>query len=177
MANIPGYTDVIMAAVSTWLKIVLVVVALGMLGMCAVAGAGVYFVSKAVNTGTVAAPDALRQFDGARARFKDARPLFEVDADERVSQPRALTDLPTAAIPAKTLVVMAWDPEDQRMVNFRIPLWILNMGERKIDLGVGSEQFDLRRLNVDVKDLERIGPALLVDLKALSGDRALIWTE
>jgi hypothetical protein len=166
-----------MAAVSTWLKIVLVVVALGMLGMCAVAGAGVYFVSKAVNTGTVAAPDALRQFDEARARFKDARPLFEVDADERVSQPRALTDLPTADIPAKTLVVMAWDPEDQRMVNFRIPLWILSMGERKIDLGVGSEQFDLRRLNVDVKDLERIGPALLVDLKALSGDRALIWTE
>ena len=166
-----------MAAVSTWLKIVLVVIALGMLGMCAIAGAGVYFVSQAVHTGTVAAPDALKQFDEARARFKDARPLFEIDADERVSQTQSLTDLPTADAPAKTLVVMAWDPEDQRMVNFRIPLWILSMGEQKVDLGVGAEQFDLRRLKIDVRDLERIGPALLVDLKASSGDRALIWTE
>ncbi len=166
-----------MAAVSTWLKIVIVVIALGMLGMCAIAGAGVYFVSQTVNTGTVAAPDALRQFDEARARFKDARPLIEIDANERVSQTRPIADLPTADIPAKTLVVMAWDPENQRMVNFRIPLWILNMGEQNIELGVGAEQFDLRRLNVDVKDLERIGPALLVDLQASSGDRALIWTE
>lgn len=166
-----------MAAVSTWLKIVLVVVALGLLGMCAIAGAGVYFVSQHVNTRTVSAPDALQQFDEARARFKDARPLLEVDADDRVSQARALSDLPTADVPATTLVVMAWDPDDQRMVNFRIPLWILSMGERKIDLGVDGEEFDLRRLNIDVADLRRIGPALLLDLKPPSGDHALIWTE
>jgi len=51
------------------------------------------------------------------------------------------------------------------------------MGERKVDLGVGAESFDMRRLNLDVKDLQRIGPALVLDLKSPSGDRALVWTE
>lgn len=166
-----------MAAAGTWLKVILVVVALGLAGMCAIAGAGVYFVSKHVNTATVSAPDALRQFDEARARFKDAKPLIEIDADERVSQLRQVADMPTAETKATTLVVMAWDPDDERIVNFRIPLWVLSLGDRQIDLGIGAERLDFRRLNLDVKDLERIGPALMLDLKSSTGDRALIWTE
>lgn len=166
-----------MAAASTWLKVVLVVVALGLAGMCAIAGAGVYFVSRHVSTATVPAPDAIRQFDEARERFKDTPPLIEFDADERVSQLRPVADLPTAATPASTLVVMAWDPDDERIVNFRIPLWVLSLGDRQIDLGVGGERLDFKRLNVDVKELERIGPMLMIDLKSTSGSRALIWTE
>lgn len=164
-------------AVPTWLKIVLVVIAIGLLGMCAIAGVGVYFVSQHVNTATVSAPDALRQFDDARAKLKDQHPLIEIDANERVTQLRAVADMPTAALPAKTLVVMAWDPDDERIVNFRIPLWVLAMGERKVDLGIGAESFDMRRLNLDVKDLERIGPALVLDLQSPAGNRALVWTE
>ncbi len=164
-------------AVPTWLKITLVVVGLGMLGMCAIAGAGVYFVSQHVNTSTVSAPDALRQFEDARAKLKDQRPLIDIDTNERVTQLRAVAEMPTAPSPATTLVVMAWDPTDERIVNFRIPLWVLAMGERKVDLGVGAESFDMRRLNLDVKDLQRIGPALVLDLNSPSGDRALVWTE
>ncbi len=166
-----------MAAGKTWLKIILVVIALGMLGMCAIAGAGVYFVSQHVNTASVSAPDALRQFDDARARFKDVRPLIEIDSNEEVTQLRTISDIPTADVKATTLMVMAWDPTDERIVNFKIPLWVLAMGERKIDLGIGAESFDMRRLKIDVKDLERIGPALVLDLKAPSGDRALVWTQ
>lgn len=166
-----------MAAGKTWLKIILVVIALGMLGMCAVAGAGVYFVSQHVNTASVSAPDALRQFDDARAKFKNERPLLEIDSNEKVNQLRTIADIPTADVKATTLNVMAWDPTDERIVNFKIPLWVLGMGERKIDLGIGAESFDMRRLKIDVKDLERIGPALVLDLKAPSGDRALVWTQ
>lgn len=166
-----------MATGRTWLKIILVVIALGMLGMCAIAGAGVYFVRKHVNTATVSASDALKQFDEARARFKDVRPLLEIDSEERVSQLRSMADIPTADVKATTLVVMAWDPADERIVNFKIPLWVLGIGERKIDLGIGAESFDMRRLNIDVKDLERIGSTLVLDLKSPSGDRALVWTQ
>lgn len=166
-----------MAAGRTWLKILLVVIALGMLGMCAIAGAGVYFVSKHVNTSTVSASDALKQFDEARARFKDAQPLLHIDSNERVTQRRPIADIPTADVKATTLVVMAWDPDDERIVNFKVPLWVLGMGERKIDLGIGAESFDMRRLNIDVKDLERIGPTLVLDLKSADGDRALVWTQ
>lgn len=166
-----------MAAGKTWLKILLVVIALGMLGMCAVAGAGVYFVSQHVNTSSISATDALQQFDDARAKFKNVRPLLEIDSNEKVNQLRTMADIPTADVKATTLIVMAWDPTDERIVNFKIPLWVLGMGERKIDLGVGAESFDMRRLNIDVKDLERIGPALVLDLKSTTGDRALVWTQ
>jgi hypothetical protein len=166
-----------MAAGRTWLKIILVVIALGMLGMCAIAGAGIYFVRKHFNTATVSAPDALKQFEEARARFKDVQPLLDIDSNERVSQRRPIADIPTAEVKATTLVVMAWDPDDGRIVNFKVPLWVLGMGERKIDLGIGAESFDMRRLNIDVKDLERIGSVLVLDLKSSSGDRALVWTQ
>lgn len=166
-----------MASGRTWLKILLVVIALGMLGMCAIAGAGVYFVSQHVNTATVSAPDALKQFDEARARFKDAQPLLSIDANERVTQRKPIADIPTAEVKATTLMVMAWDPDNERIINFKVPLWVLGIGDRKIDLGVGNESFDMRRLNIDVKDLERIGSALVLDLKSPGGDRALVWTQ
>jgi hypothetical protein len=166
-----------MAPAGTWLKVILVLVGLGMLGMCAIAGAGVYFVSQHVSTATVPAADALRQFEEARTKFKGQLPLIEFDAEERATQLRPIADLPTAATPATSLVVMAWDPDDERIVNFRIPLWVLGLGEQKVDLGVGAESFDLNRMKIDVKDLQRVGPALVIDMKASSGSRALVWTQ
>lgn len=166
-----------MAAVSTWVKVVLVVVALGMLGMCAVAGAGVYFVSRHVQTSSIQAPEALREFEDARGRLGTQQPLIEIDSTERPVLTRAIADVPTAASPATVLVVKAWNPSDERIVNFRVPLWVLSVGERKVDLGVGAGSFDLRRMHIDVDDLRRIGPMLLLDLKSPSGERALIWTE
>lgn len=164
-------------AVPTWLKVVIVIIALGMLGMCAIAGAGVYFVSQHVSTSSMPAGDALRKFEEQRAQFKDQQPVIDIDPSERVTQLRNITELPDAGTPAQTLVVMAWDPTDERIVNFEIPLWVLGIGERKIDLGVGAESLDLRKLKITAEDLRRIGPVLLLDLKSPSGDRALIWTK
>ncbi len=164
-------------AVPTWLKVIIVVIALGMLGMCAIAGAGVYFVSQHVSTSSMPATDALRRFEEQRAQFKEQQPVIDIDPSERVTQLRNITELPDGPTPAQTLVVMAWDPTDERIVNFEIPLWVLGIGERKIDLGVGAESLDLRKLNITAEDLRRIGPALLLDLKSPSGDRALIWTK
>ena len=164
-------------AVKTWLKITLVVVALGMLGMCAIAGAGIYFVSRHVHTSRVSSSIALKQFDDALARFKDQKPLIEIDSTERVRRTRDTADLPTAATRATNFVVKAWDPDEGRIVNLTIPIWILAMGKRKVDLGLGPDSFDLRRLNLDFKDIERIGPALLIDVRGRSGERVLIWTE
>lgn len=164
-------------AVKTWLKITLVVAALGMLGMCAIAGAGIYFVSKHVKTSRVTSSSAIRQFDEALVRFKDQKPLIEIDSNERVRRTRDTAELPTSPTRATNLVIKAWDPDEGRIVNLTIPIWILAMGHRKVDLGFGPDSFDLRRLKLDFKDIERIGPALLVDVHTRSGERVLIWTE
>ncbi len=161
----------------TWLKILLVVVAIGMLGMCAIAGAGIYFVSQHVNTERVSSGSALKQFDDALVPFKDQKPLIEIDASERVRRMRDLSQAPTAAVKATTLVVMAWEPDQGRIVNLKLPLWVLAMGQRKVDLGVGAETFDLRRLELDVDEITRVGALLIVDVRGRSGERVLIWTE
>jgi hypothetical protein len=166
-----------MATVKTWLKIALVIVGVGMLGMCAIAGAGIYFVSKHVNTTRVSSSSAIKQFDDALVRFKDQKPLIEIDSAERVRRTRDIADLPTAATRATNFIVKAWDPDEGRIVNLTIPIWILAMGRRKVDLGMGADSFDLRRLNLDFKDLERIGPVLLIDVHTRTGERVLIWTE
>jgi hypothetical protein len=164
-------------AVKTWLKITLVVAALGMLGMCAIAGAGIYFVSKHVKTTRVSSSSAIKQFDDALARFKDQKPLIEIDSAERVRRARDTADLPTSPTKATNFVVKAWDPDEGRIVNLTIPIWVLAVGRRKVDLGIGPDSFDLRRLNLDFKDLERIGPVLLLDVHTQTGERVLIWTE
>jgi hypothetical protein len=164
-------------AVKTWLKITLVVAALGMLGMCGIAGAGIYFVSKHVHTSRVSSSAAIKQFDEALARFKDQKPLIEIDSAERIRRTRDTADLPTSATKATHFVIKAWDPDEGRIVNLTIPIWVLAMGRRKMDLGFGPDSFDMRRLNLDFKDIERIGPALLIDVRSRSGERVLIWTE
>jgi hypothetical protein len=166
-----------MSSAKTWLKIVLVLIALAVLGMCGIAGAGIYFVSKHVNTERVSSSTALTQFDEARAQFKDQKPLLEVDGAERVRRMRDLAALPTAATKATTLVVMAWDPDEGRVVNLKLPLWILAMGQKKVELGIGAESLDLRRLDLDLKEMERVGSLLVVDLRAAGGERVLVWTQ
>jgi len=54
---------------------------------------------------------------------------------------------------------------------------VLAMGQRKVDLGVGAETFDLRRLELDVDEITRVGALLIVDVRGRSGERVLIWTE
>lgn len=166
-----------MSSSKTWLKVILVIVALGMLGMCAIAGAGVYFVSKHVNTERVSSSAAIKQFEDAMGRFNEKQPLIEIDANERVRRLRDLSAMPTAQVKAKNLIVMAWDPDEGRIVNFKMPLWVLSMGQNKVDLGVGNESFDLRRLELDLDEITRVGSLLILDVRARAGERVLVWTE
>lgn len=166
-----------MSSAKTWLKIVIIVVALGLLGMCAIAGAGIYFVSQHIDTERVSSSGALKQFDEALAHFKGQKALIEIDSSERIRRTRNLADIPTAATKATRMIVMAWDPDEGRIVNVKIPLWFLSVGHKKVDLGVGADSFDLRRLDLNFKDIERIGSILLIDVHTRGGERVLIWTE
>ncbi len=70
-----------------------------------------------------------------------------------------------------------WEPDQGRIVNFKLPLWVMAMGQRKVDFGVGAESFDLRRLELDINEITRVGSLLIVDVRGRSGERVLIWTE
>lgn len=159
----------------TWIWVIVGIGFLGLLALFAVAGAGVYFVSRHIETKRATGADALRAFDDARARFRDQRPLVEVENRGRQPRTRDLSKVPSSSQRPEHLWILAWDPDDGRIVKISLPFWLLEMGRRQID--VNTDGFDLKELDLDVKELRRIGPALVLDFRDTSGERVLIWTQ
>ncbi len=164
------------ASRKTWLWVILAVFGLGILAMAAVAGTALYFVASHISTDKTSNVDALRTFDEIRAEFKNVEPLFELDSDERPRVTRELTELPTSATKPQNLVVLAWDPTDERLVKVALPFWMLRLGRQNIELSHDSG-FDLNQLHLDVDELERVGPQLVFDFRTTDGERILIWTR
>lgn len=163
-----------MASKRTWLWILGGAVAICVLGLVVLAGAGMYFISQHVATERSTGADAIRAFDAARKGHKD--PLFEIDRADHIKLTRPLTDIPSSPTRPQHLWILAWDPDDERLVRLSLPFWLLKMGKRKIDI-MQDDGFSLDRLNLDMKELERIGPALVVDYRTPSGERVLVWTQ
>jgi hypothetical protein len=160
----------------TWLWIVLACLAVCVIAMFVLAGAGMYFVMNHVNVRHSSSADALRSFDDARKEFKDQKPLFVIDSREQPRIARPLSEIPNGSTKPENLWILAWDPDEEKVVKLSLPFWMLRMGRKKMTV-MESSGFDLERLNVDWRELERIGPALVFDLKSSKGERVLIWTR
>jgi hypothetical protein len=168
----------------TWIWILVACGAVCIVGLLAMATAGVIFVSNHIQAHASTSADALRRFEAAKAPFKDQRPLFELDQRERVRLTRELSGLPSAATKPHDLYILAWDPADGalegRLVSVSLPFWLLKLGRRKIDIFQGDHSgagFDLERLNLDMRELERVGAMLVVDHQTPTGERVLVWTQ
>lgn len=166
----------------TWIWIVVTVVSVCIVAMLALAGAGVFFVSRHVRATTSTSTNAVKEFDAAKAFFKDPRPIFELESRDHPRMTRDLESLPTSSVKASDLWILAWDPDagprDGRLVRISLPFWLLRLGRRKVDVfHGGSDGFDLDRLNLDVRELERVGPLVLVDHNLPRGERVLVWTQ
>ena len=159
----------------TWLWILVGVVGFGVFCIIAVAGAGMYFVSKHVHQGRSTSAEAFRTFDDVRAKFKNEKPVFEVDNREHPRQVRKFSDMPTSKAKADMAWILAWDPEREKLVKVSMPFWLLRLGRQKIDVSSGG--FDFQRLQIDINELQRVGPVLLFDFRSTGGDRVLIWTQ
>ena len=168
-----------MATRKTWLWIILGFVGVCVVALIALAGAGIYFVSRHVTTRQVAsAEEAQKAFDQVLATFTKTTPLFEMDSTEHVRATQSLADMPTSAIRPDQMWVLAWDPDKDRLVNVSLPFWILKLGRRKVDvMSRGDRFFDFGRLNVDMGDLQRVGPLVVMDFRSRGGERVLIWTR
>lgn len=154
-------------------------IVLGVLGFilfCFIAFAafGLYFVSQNLDMETATVAQAGRSFDEVRTRFKEP-PILTLDSRERVTLTRQPPDKPAGERP-NTMHVMAYDDEDSRIVRVTVPFWMLRLGREKIRLGSGSDlQFE--QLHITAEELERYGPALVLDHRGLGGKRVLVWTQ
>jgi hypothetical protein len=108
-----------------------------------------------------------------RGRFRDAQPLLEVRDHETAVLSREPPTNP-AHPPLESLNIVAWDAEDASLFRMSLPFWMLRLKSGTFTIGEGIHA---RRLDVTVEDLERFGPALVVDHEDSGGDRVLVWTE
>jgi hypothetical protein len=163
--------------VKTWVWVVVAIVVIGILGVITMAGVGFYFFSQHVNTKVMSPASAAIEFANVSGRFTGQKPLIELD--ERGHLLRANTDraAPAKAAPLEALHVLAFDPDDGRIVRISIPFWLLRMKMHGTRIDFNGSRMDLEDLKLTVEDLERYGPTLIVDHKSRSGERVLVWSQ
>ncbi|HEX6324652.1 MAG TPA: hypothetical protein VFZ36_13075 [Vicinamibacterales bacterium] len=140
----------------------------------AFAAFGFYFLARNMEMQQATPIEAGASFEDVRARFKDA-PLITLDDDERVTLSRPPPDTAPAEKP-QTMHIMAYDNEDARIVRVTVPFWMLRMGRENIKLG-SRDGVNFEDLRLSAEDLERYGPALLLDHRDRRGSRVLVWTQ
>ena len=149
----------------------------GILGLVAVVGAGFYFVSKHIDTAAATPASAAQQFDAVKAGFEGQKPLIELDSHGEFL--RANTDRPVPAnvTPPEQLHLLAFDPDEGRVVRFKLPFWVLRMKKGNATIDLNGNRMNLEDLRLRVEDLERFGPTLIVDHKGADGARVLVWSK
>lgn len=161
--------------VKTWVWIVGGIVAFGILCVIAMAAAGLWFVRSHVDIHPASTASVTDEFQAIRARFADQKPLIELD--ERGNVFHANTDRPASTQHVQTLNIMAFDPDDEKVVKMDLPFWLLRLKMRGTRFDVGGNNIDLAKLRLTVEDLERYGPTLILDHKDSGGSRVLIWSQ
>ncbi len=163
--------------VKTWVWVALGVVVVGILCIIAAAGVGLYFFSQHVQTHAVSPSKAAHDFEQIETRFTGQKPLIELDSHGRYL--RAHTDRTPPPNPASpdALNVLAFDPDDGRIVRISIPFWLLRLKLHGTTINFNGNKMDLEDLKLTVEDLERFGPTLIVDHKNVEGARVLVWSQ
>ena len=148
-----------------------------LLGVIAIAGAGFYFFTQHIETRTVSPATATKEFEEVKAQFVGQKPLVELD--RRGSFVRSNPDRPSSRngrVPEE-LYVMAFDPDDGRVVRLKIPFWLLRLKTHGSNINFNGRRMDLEDLKLSVADLERFGPTLIVDHSGIDGKRVLVWSQ
>ena len=161
--------------VKPWVWVVVGIVVCGILGVIAMAAAGLWFVKSHVDIRTTTAAAATEDFQAIRQRYPAQKPLIELD--ERGHFLRANADRPAGTQRPQTLHIMAFDPDDGKVVRMELPFWILRLKSGGARFDIGRSNVDLARMRITVEDLERYGPILILDQKETDGSRVLVWSQ
>ena len=159
----------------TWVWVVVGIVVFCILGLVAMAAAGLWFAKTHIDIQTVSSMTASEDFARVRKQFSTQKPLIELD--ERGHFEHANTNRPSGPHRPEALHVMAFDPDDGKVVRMEIPFWLLRLKVGGARISMGGDAIDLKDLRLSVEDLERFGPTLIVDHKGRSGQRVLVWSQ
>ena len=123
------------------------------------------------------ATEAEREFTEVRTRFGARKPLLElVDGRPVFSSEHAPagTDQERRL---RTLHVLAWDAEDERLASLGIPFWFLHLKSDPIRFSAYASGFDDKGVTLRPEDIERYGPGIVLDTRIPQGGRLLLWAD
>jgi hypothetical protein len=163
--------------VKTWIWVVLGVIIACVVTAVAVAGSAFYFLSKRFETHTATSATANREFDSAKARFSGRKPLVELDRDGAVTRANTAEAGSADTRVPEQVIVMAFDPDQERIVRVTLPFWLLRLKSRHASINFNGKKMDLEDLKLTVADLERYGPTLIIDQTSPDGTRVLVWSQ
>jgi hypothetical protein len=163
--------------VKTWVWVLLAIVVIGILCVVAMAGVGLYFFSQHVQTRAASPAKAAQDFEQVKIRFAGQKPLIELDDHGRYLRSHTDRTPPPNVKPPESINVMAFDPNDGRIVRLSIPFWLVRMKMRGATIDLNGNHMNLEDLRLTAEDLERFGPTLIVDHRNASGERVLVWSQ
>lgn len=132
-------------------------------------------VSRAVTVERADPPEALRRFGAVRAALGTSAPLLTLDEAGNVTRRK---EMPAATgVRPKHLGVLAYQAGEQRLVAADVPFWFFKLKGPAAQYALSGTGLDLQRLGITAANLERHGPAIVVDHTRPNGDRLLVWTE
>ena len=161
-------------AVPKWA--IAVVCAVGVCGLVLVTllGLGIHAVTSHVDVDRAPSEaDVDARFGSVQARFAGTAPLLTfATGNTQVEHHRRATRSPVVP---ETLHVMAWDPDEDRLLTVTLPFWLLRLGDDDhVELDLDDESIDL---DLTVDDLDHHGPGLVVNYVGASRERLLVWSE
>jgi len=155
--------------------ILLAILAIAGVLVIAVVGTGIWVVRSLVENVSMNEAAATRSFDDVRARFADTGPVFALRYGPVLLR-RPPETQPAATL--KTLHIQRWDDHTERMSRIDLPFSLLRMKDGLFRLKADPNATGLSfSTSLRVADIERYGPALLVDDNMPNGDRVLILSD
>lgn len=143
----------------------------------AIAGFAIFgvMVYRAVTVEQAGALAAQGRFDAVRSAIGGGDPLLALDDEGRVVRRREPPAAPSASI--TRIGVLAYRASEERLIAVDVPFWFFRLKGPAAQYLVEGTGLDLERLRITASDLERHGPALVVDHRRPNGDLLLVWTE
>ena len=161
----------------TWIIALVTIAALAVFGAVVLIGLGVYVFISHVDIEDATPKTAALIFQEARAPFVGDNPLIRFTRENgRVRAEVLRRDLPSEGRP-ELLHVTVWDPSDERLVNVRIPLWLLRFGDNAtVDFSEADGDV-VGDLELSLWDIDYYGPGLVLDYQDDDRERVLLWTQ
>jgi hypothetical protein len=160
-----------------WVWVVIGIAAICVIGLISMVGVGWYFFTRHIDTKVVSRAGASAEFEQVKVQFVGQKPLIELGERGEFLRSNPDRERKVGSRTPADLYVLAFDPDDERIVKVTIPFWLLRLkaGNGRVDFNGGM--LDLEDLKLSVEDLERFGPTLIVDHQGPSGERVLVWSQ